>query len=78
MATSTCAKCGGTIFTVKEKEPANSNFVLQFVECSSCGTVVGVLNFYDIGSLILDQNRALQAIARAIGVEGFPKLTGTQ
>jgi translation initiation factor 2 beta subunit (eIF-2beta)/eIF-5 len=41
-------------FEVVEKEPTHSNFKLLFVQCSSCGAVVGVLDHYNIGSLIHD------------------------
>jgi len=52
MALSTCIKCGGTLFETKEATPRNSNFKLTFIQCSSCGGVVGVMDFYNIGQII--------------------------
>jgi predicted nucleic-acid-binding Zn-ribbon protein len=60
MATSTCIKCGGHHFETKEADPANSQFKLTFVQCSSCGGVVGVLDFYNIG-------QELQLIKKRLG-----------
>jgi hypothetical protein len=52
MASSKCPKCEKTSFEVALEEPRNSNFKIQFVRCSSCKTVVGVLEFYNSGALI--------------------------
>ncbi len=57
---STCVKCGSTSFEVKLVTPAGSNFKLNFVQCSLCGGVVGVLDFYNIGGLI-------QTLAKKLG-----------
>jgi len=47
MALSTCVKCGHHVFEVSEVEPNGSNFKLMFVQCSSCGGVVGVTDYYN-------------------------------
>jgi hypothetical protein len=60
MALSTCVKCGNTLFEVVEKEPAQSNFKLMFVQCNSCGGVVGVVEFYNVGGLITKLAEALK------------------
>ena len=51
MALSTCIKCGHSLFEVREVTPISSNFRLNFIQCASCGGVVGVIDFYNIGSL---------------------------
>jgi hypothetical protein len=53
MAASTCVKCGSTSFDMVRVEPKASPYVLMFVQCSSCGGVVGVLESLNIGSLII-------------------------
>jgi hypothetical protein len=60
MATSTCVKCGGRHFELKEASPTNSQFKVNFVQCASCGGVVGVLDYYNIG-------QELQIIKKTIG-----------
>ena len=59
--TSTCVKCGSTIFETKEATPRGSNFKLIFVQCVSCGGVVGVTEFFNIGALI-------QTLAKKLGL----------
>jgi len=54
MAFSSCPKCGNTFFEVDIKEPSGSNFKLLFVQCSSCGSVVGTMDYYNIGAKIND------------------------
>lgn len=61
MALSTCVKCGQHAFEVKEAEPSGSNFNLFFVQCSSCGVVVGVTDYYNIGA-------TLELLAQKLGV----------
>jgi hypothetical protein len=58
---STCVKCGSTSFEMKEVTPRGSNFKLNFVQCSSCGGVVGVLDYCNIGGM-------LQTLANKLGV----------
>ena len=51
MARSTCAKCGNQRFELVENEPDKSQFVLYFVQCTKCGSVVGVTEYYNTGAL---------------------------
>lgn len=52
MPMSTCIKCGGHTFEVVEAKPNNSDFTLMFVQCSSCGGVVGVMDYLNIGYFV--------------------------
>jgi len=49
MATSKCTKCGKTQFELKECTPGGSSLKVQLLQCTSCGGVIGVMDFYDIG-----------------------------
>ena len=50
MAIPRCPKCESSSFENSEVEPRRSNFKLIFVHCSSCGAVVGVVDYYNIGA----------------------------
>lgn len=54
MAQSTCpnAQCKGHSFEIIEYEPIGGKFKANFIQCASCGTVVGVQEFYNTGVLI--------------------------
>lgn len=52
MAMSTCVKCGGHRFEVKENEPTGAMFKLLFIQCSGCGGVVGVTEYFNIGATL--------------------------
>lgn len=52
MARSKCSKCEHTSFEVKSVEPTGYGFKVNFVQCSSCGAVVGVLDHFNIGQLL--------------------------
>ena len=60
MASSTCIKCGNTRFEVKENSPTGSNFKFIFIQCSNCGGVVGVMDFYNTAQLIHDLAKKLK------------------
>lgn len=62
MATATCIKCSGTSFEVKEHSPKSSNYKLMFVQCTSCGGVVGVTDYFHTATL-------LERIAKKIGFD---------
>jgi len=62
MATPKCPKCESVFFEIKTASPKNSNYKIQFVNCSSCGCVVGALEFYNTGAL-------LHTLAKQLGVK---------
>lgn len=47
-----CPKCENQSFEMVEAEPKNWRFKVMFVQCSSCGTVVGVMDFFNLSTLI--------------------------
>lgn len=47
---STCVKCGSHLFKVQRTEPHGSAYVLYFVQCTSCGVPVGVLEAENVGA----------------------------
>lgn len=57
---SKCPRCQSTSFEIAEETPSKSNFILSFVRCSLCKTVVGVNDFYNIGRLIHDLAKRLK------------------
>ena len=61
MAKSKCPRCESTDFEMEKAEPKGSRFKMMFIQCASCGAVVGVTDYFDISAL-LDQ------IARRLGI----------
>lgn len=55
---STCVKCGGHFFKIEENSPASSNYKVWFIQCSKCGTPVGVMDYISVGnSVTIIQNK---------------------
>lgn len=67
MADSTCIKCGGMAFEVVENTPHGSQAKLLFVQCRACGGVVGIQEYYNLSHLLIEQNKALEAIGHVTG-----------
>jgi uncharacterized Zn finger protein len=55
MAQSKCPnpRCSSVVFEVKEQKPEGSIHSMYFVQCVKCGTVVGVREKNDIGTMML-------------------------
>lgn len=56
---STCPKCEGHSFRIQEVSPSGSAFKLNFVQCSGCGAPVGIVDFYNTGQLLKQQEKAI-------------------
>mgnify|MGYP000058512067 CR=1 FL=1 len=53
MAIPTCTRCNNNQFELKVVTPIGSEYKVNFIQCNKCGVVIGVLEFYEIGALIL-------------------------
>jgi len=62
VAISKCSNCDNTVFEMVEKEPIGSNFKIMFIQCNRCGTVVGVQDYYNLGTI-------LNAIKEHLGIQ---------
>lgn len=51
-SSSKCPKCENTQFEAVNETPVNSNYELIFVRCTKCQTVVGTIDYYNVGTLI--------------------------
>ncbi len=47
-----CLKCSGTSFEVALLEPKGANYKVYAVQCSVCGTSIGVLEYFNSGALL--------------------------
>ncbi|MDB5031408.1 hypothetical protein, partial [Mucilaginibacter sp.] len=52
MAYSKCPKCENAFFELVENSPSKSNYKLLFVQCSKCGSAIGTMDYYNIGTLV--------------------------
>lgn len=66
MARSTCVKCGGSMFETVEQSPRGSNFKLIFIQCSSCGGVVGVMDYFNIGAKVENLEKDLGKVNQLV------------
>jgi excinuclease UvrABC ATPase subunit len=67
MAMSSCPHCKGHTFEVQENSPQKSTFKQMFIQCTACGTVVGVTEYFNVGSLVTDQQKAIDGLAKRLG-----------
>jgi len=68
MAISKCGHCNGTSFELKEHTPAGSQYSIYFVQCATCGSVVGTMDNRSVPVLMDLQNEAIKKIASALNV----------
>jgi hypothetical protein len=68
MALPTCIKCGSHTFELVDFEPRGSNYKINSVQCTNCGGIAGVLEYYDAGVLLKRQDEAIKKIAERLGI----------
>ena len=68
MAYSSCMRCDGSSFEAVAAEIRGAAHQLVFIQCDSCGGVVGVQELNNIGSLLAQQDNALKKIAAALNI----------
>lgn len=66
MAISKCVKCENSFFELKEVNVQGARFKLNFIQCTSCGGVVGVVPYYDPGVEAHQVNAKIDEIKTAI------------
>jgi len=62
MAQTTCVKCNGHRFEIKQFEPVGGRYKQNFVQCTGCGTPAGVLDFFNVGAQTEDLKNGLAAL----------------
>jgi len=68
MAKSKCPYCQNEKFELKEVTPSQSNFILNFVQCSSCGAPFGITEARNTTAMLKHQNDAIKKIAKALKI----------
>jgi transcription initiation factor IIE alpha subunit len=63
---SKCVKCGGGFFKIQEQSPAGSTFKVYFVQCSSCDTPIGVLEYSNSGAMIEGLEHKINSLKQEI------------
>jgi len=66
MAFSTCGKCEGRYFELVEVRLTGSMYAYNFIQCSRCGTPVGVVEYLDSGVLLQEQKAQLNQIEKRL------------
>jgi hypothetical protein len=54
-----CPHCNSTRFELKEIEPNGSIYKLSAVQCVGCGAPSGVMDFWNIGTLLKQQEKQI-------------------
>lgn len=67
MAVSKCPKCDHTSFEIKDVVPQGATYKYRFIQCASCGAVVGTLEHLPLGPNIEAIWTLVQRIALKIG-----------
>lgn len=63
---SKCPKCGNSFFKVEENSPQDSNYKFIFVQCSSCNSVVGVMEYFNVGEKISNLEKKINKIDNSL------------
>jgi hypothetical protein len=61
-----CFKCEGAAFRVQEISPGGAAFKMFTVQCAKCQTPIGVTDYYNAGSLLKKQEKAIADLTKKI------------
>jgi|SoiMethySBSTD1v2_1073268.scaffolds.fasta_scaffold233682_2 hypothetical protein len=64
----TCPKCPNTTFEMSPFEALGGHWKYQAIHCSGCGAIVAVMEDINVGSMLREQNAAIERIAQRVGV----------
>ncbi len=59
MAMSKCPHCNTSRFEIAENSPASSQYKVFLVQCSGCGAPFGVMDYFNVGTLLKKQEKAV-------------------
>lgn len=68
MAASKCPNCSSTAFEVVEKLLPGMNYKFLFVQCVSCGSVAGVLEWARPEPALLKLQKTVEQLAKRMNV----------
>ncbi len=66
MASPQCPTCKSHNFKISESTPVSANFKIMLVYCNSCGTVVGTMDYFAVGSLVSNQDELLKKHSQSL------------
>jgi hypothetical protein len=53
MAVSICGRCENKTFELVTKEPKGSAIKINFIQCAACGSVLGMVDFFNVGTEVM-------------------------
>ena len=66
MAQSTCMKCGGTDFELKDITPEKGGHRYRAVQCAHCGGVIGLVEYEHTGGFLRSIERQVVALEKRL------------
>jgi hypothetical protein len=70
MALPKCPHCGTGFFGTHEISPTGANYKQIMITCNGCGAPAGVTGYFDTGSILKKQERAIAELhAKVAGLE---------
>lgn len=66
MISAACPHCRNRSFALQEIEPAGSKVKFNLVTCEKCGAPFGAVEYYSLGTLLRNQERAIDDILRRV------------
>jgi hypothetical protein len=61
-----CGKCERASFKIQEINPGGSAYKFYSIQCSHCQTPIGVTDFYNVGQLLKNQEKAIADLGQKV------------
>lgn len=63
---SKCLKCEEIEFEIVEHTPKNSEAAVMFIQCASCKSVFGAMDFYNLGHMMHRLEKNVKKVERKL------------
>jgi hypothetical protein len=64
--TTKCGHCGGAFWEIRTIEPTGANFKQNVLQCSACSVPVGVMDYYNLGSILKKQEKEIADLKKQV------------
>jgi hypothetical protein len=61
-----CGKCEGASFKLQEIEMQGAAYKMMAAQCTSCQTPFALTDFYNVGQLMKNQEKAIAALGQKV------------
>lgn len=61
-----CGHCNGTVTKIAEIQPSGTDFKQIAICCSSCSSILGITDYFNVGNLVKMQEKEIASLKQQV------------